>query len=224
MRSRPLLPALLATLLLGALAGCYSYAERRSAEAGGTAAGKQPAAAPLAAPKASSNAAARQIAALALPKIRLAVAELQVIPAYAAPGRPPNVEHRMQAPLQAVAAQWARRDVRAVGTTDRARVIVRQASIVAVALKRKTGVSGLFRKEPNTRFDGTLALAIEVRNDKGDLLGQVSAKATRSREVLEGASREDHEAVWRAMAERLVADVARELERQVSLRLTSFAR
>ena len=218
------MPALLATLLLGLLAGCYSYAERRDAEAGGTAAGKQAAVVPAAVSKASSKAAARQIAALGLPTIRLAVAELQVIPAYATPGRPPNVEHRMKAPLQAVAAQWARGNVRAVGTLNRARVIVRLASIVAVALKRKTGVSGLFSKEPNTRFDGTLALAIEVRNDKGDLLGHVSAKATRSREVLEGSSEEDHKAVWRAMAEGLVADVARELERQVSLRLTRFAR
>ncbi len=82
----------------------------------------------------------------------------------------------------------------------------------------------LFSKEPNTSFDGTLAMAIEVRNEKGDLLGHVSAKATRSREVLEGSSEEDHKAVWRAMAEGLVANVARELERQVSLRLTRFAR
>ncbi|MCZ6859420.1 MAG: hypothetical protein O7I42_03920 [Alphaproteobacteria bacterium] len=224
MRSRSFMPALFAALLLGLLAGCYSYAERRGTEASGTAAGKQAAVVPAAVSKASSKAAARQIAALGLPTIRLAVAELQVIPAYATPGHPPNVEHRMKAPLQAVAAQWARGNVRAVGTFNRARVIVRRASIVGVALKRKTGVSGLFRKEPNTRFDGTLALAIEVRNDKGDLLGQVSAKATRSREVLEGSSEEDHKAVWRAMAERLVADVARELERQVSLRLTRFAR
>jgi len=216
------MPALLAVLLL---TGCYSYAERKSAEAGGSAAGN--AAPPAVSPaisKSATKAAARQIAALGLPVIRLAVAELQVIPAYAAPGRKPNVEHRMKAPLQAVAAQWARGSVRAVGTLNRARVIVRQASIVAVALKRKTGVSGLFRKEPNTRYDGTLALAIEVRNDTGDLLGQVSARATRSREVLEGTSQEDHEALWRAMAEGLVADVARELERQVALRLTSFAR
>ncbi len=216
MRLTSIMPAFVAALLL---TGCYSYAERRNAEA----AGKQ-AAAPAAVSKASSKAAARRIAALGLPVIRLAVAELQVIPAYAAPGRPPNVEHRMKAPLQAVAAGWARGNVRAVGTAGRARVIVRQASIVAVALKRKTGVSGLFRKEPNTRFDGTLALAIEVRNDTGDLLGQVSARASRSREVLEGASQEDRKALWRAMAEGLVADVARELERQVSLRLTSFAR
>ena len=222
MRLRPIMPALLAVLLL---TGCYSYAERKSAEAGGSAAGN--AAPPAVSPaisRAATKAAARQLAALGLPVIRLAVAELQVIPAYAAPGRKPNVEHRMKAPLQAVAAQWARGNVRAVGTLNRARVIVRQASIVAVALKRKTGVSGLFRKEPNTRYDGTLALAIEVRNDTGDLLGQVSARATRSREVLEGTSQEDHEALWRAMAEGLVADVARELERQVALRLTSFAR
>lgn len=218
MRLRIIMPALFAAFVL---TGCYSYAERKSAEAAGTSAGSV---APPPVTRASSKAAAEQIAALGLPVIRLAVAEMQVIPAYATPGRPPNVEHRMKAPLQAVAAQWARGNVRAVGTLNRARVVVRQASIVAVALKRKTGVSGLFRKEPNTRFDGTLGVAIEVRNDKGDLLGQVSARATRSREVLEGASEEDQKAVWRAMADGLVADVARELERQVSLRLTRFAR
>ncbi|MHA1538218.1 MAG: hypothetical protein ACTSUD_11735 [Alphaproteobacteria bacterium] len=215
MRLHPIVSAFLAALLLGPLAGCYSYAERTSAEA----AGKQ-AAVSRPAPKAP----VRLEAAAGLPVIRLAVAERQVIPAYAAPGREPNVEHRMKASLQAVAASWARANVRAVGTQDRARVIVRRASIVAVTLKRKGGVSGLFRKEPSTRFDGVLALSIEVRNDKGDLLGRVSATARRSREVLEGSSEADRKALWRAMAEALVASVARELERQVALRLTRFAR
>jgi len=224
MRQRTILqhtvfPAAIAALLLGLLSGCYTYAERSGAAAGGKASGQAVATSP-----AATKAAAGQIAGLSLPKIRLAVAELQVIPAYAAPGRAPNVEHRMAASLQAVAAQWARRDVRAVGTTNRARVIVSEASIVATALKRKTGVSGLFRKEPSTRFFGTLALAIEVRSDTGDMLGQVSARGTRLREVLEGSTEEQNKAVWRTMTERLVADVARELERQVSLRLTNFAR
>jgi hypothetical protein len=158
---------------------------------------------------------------LRLPEIRLAVAEMQVIPAYASPRRPPYAEHRMKASPQRLAVDWARAKIRAVGRADRARVIILEASVVEVPIR---GKSGLFRRGPDRRYDARLTISLEIRTDAGDLLGQARATATRSQEVLKGVEGRRLQEIWRDLSEHLVRDAARELDRQLHERLGRFLR
>jgi len=162
-----------------------------------------------------------QTAAAALPEIRLAVAEMQVIPAYASPRRPPNVEHKFRKSPQALAAAWGRARVRAVGTLNRARVIILEASVVEVPVK---GKSSLFRRGPDRRYDAKLTLALQIRDDIGTLKAKAQATATRSQEVLKGVRGDRLKAIWHDLAEKLVADAVRELDRQVRRRLAQHVR
>jgi hypothetical protein len=164
---------------------------------------------------------ARAEGAAALPEIRLAVAEMQVIPAYASPRRKPHAEHRMKASPQNVAAAWARAKVRAVGRANRARVIILEASVIEVPIK---GKSGLFRRGPDRRYDAKLTIAVEIRTDAGDLIGNARATATRSQEVLKGVEGRRLQEIWRGLSERLVSDAAQELKRQLQTRLGQYLR
>lgn len=156
-----------------------------------------------------------------LPAIRLDVAEMQVIPAYASPRRRPHADHRMENAPQKVAADWARAKISAVGRTDRARVIILLASVVEVPVK---GKSGFLRRGPDRRYDAKLTIAVEIRSDAGDLLGRVEATATRSQEVLKGVRGDRLQYVWRDLSERIVGDAAREIERQLRARLGRYVR
>jgi len=164
---------------------------------------------------------ARAEGAGALPEIRLAVAEMQVIPAYASPRRDGHADHRMKASPQRLAVNWARARIRAVGRADRARVIILEASVVEVPV---TGKSGLFRRGPDRRYDARLTISVEIRSDAGDLIGNARATATRSQEVLKGVEGGRLQAIWRDFSERLVADAARELDRQLRARLAQYVR
>ena len=156
-----------------------------------------------------------------LPEIRLNVAEMQVIPAYASPRRPPHAEHRMKASPQNVAVAWGQSKVRAVGRADRARVIILEGSVVEVPVK---GKSGFLRRGPDRRYDARLTISVEIRTDAGDLIGQVRATATRSQEVLKGVGGERLQRIWRDLSERLVSDCANEVARQLQARLGRYVR
>ena len=156
-----------------------------------------------------------------LPEIRLNVAEMQVIPAYASPRRKPHADHRMTASPQKVAVDWARASIRAVGRQDRARVIVLDASVVEVPVK---GKSGFLRRGPDRRYDAKLTIAVEIRSDAGDLIGNARVTATRSQEVLKGVRGDRLQLIWRDLSERLVRDASNELKRQMQARLGRFMR
>ena len=156
-----------------------------------------------------------------LPEIRLNVAEMQVIPAYASPRRKPHADHRMTASPQKVAVDWARANIRAVGRQDRARVIVLDASVVEVPVK---GKSGFLRRGPDRRYDAKLTIAVEIRSDAGDLIGNARVTATRSQEVLKGVRGDRLQLIWRDLSERLVRDASNELKRQMQARLGRFMR
>ncbi|MDH3235295.1 MAG: hypothetical protein OEQ29_17385 [Alphaproteobacteria bacterium] len=160
-------------------------------------------------------------AKIALPEIRLAVAEMQVIPAYASPRRAPHADHRMKSSPQTVATAWARAKIRAVGRADRARVIILEASVVEVPVK---GKSGFLRRGPDRRYDARLTISVEIRSDAGDLIGNARVTATRSQEVLKGVRGDRLQFVWRDLSEKLVDDAARELQRQMQARLGRFLR
>lgn len=168
-----------------------------------------------------ASGAARAEGAAALPEIRLAVAEMQVIPAYASPRRRPHAEHRMKSSPQNVAAAWARSKIHAVGRADRARVIILDASVIEVPVK---GKSGLFRRGPDRRYDAKLTISLEIRSDAGDLIGKAQATATRSQEVLKGVEGRRLQEIWRDLSERLVSDAAHELKRQLQARLARYLR
>lgn len=156
-----------------------------------------------------------------LPEIRLGVAEMQVIPAFAAPRRKPHAEHRMTASPQKVAVDWARAKIRAVGRQDRARVIILDASVIEVPVK---GKSGFMRRGPDRRYDAKLTIAVEIRSDAGDLIGNARVTATRSQEVLKGVEGKRLQLIWRDLSERIVRDAANELKRQMRARLGRFLR
>jgi hypothetical protein len=156
-----------------------------------------------------------------LPEIRLGVAEMQVIPAYASPRRKPNAEHRMTASPQKVAVDWARAKIRAVGRQDRARVIILDASVIEVPVK---GKSGLFRRGPDRRYDAKLTISVEIRSDAGDLIGNARVTATRSQEVLKGVEGKRLQRIWRDLSEQIVSDAANELKRQMQARLGQYLR
>jgi len=156
-----------------------------------------------------------------LPEIRLGVAEMQVIPAYASPRRKPHAEHRMTASPQKVAVDWGRAKIRAVGRQDRARVIILDASVIEVPVK---GKSGFLRRGPDRRYDAKLTISVEIRSDAGDLIGNVRVTATRSQEVLKGVEGKRLQLIWRDLSEQIVRDAANELKRQMQARLGRYVR
>jgi hypothetical protein len=213
-----------AALMLAGLGGCYSYGNNYAKEVGDPYPGKGEGGETQAANAGGGATAAPSIDVASLPELRLNVAEIQVVPGYVTPGQKPNVEEMASPTPQQAAEAWAHAKVKAVGTQNRAMVIIRQASIVEVPLPTKKGLEGVFTKEPDRRYDGTLEADIEIRSDTGKKIAEAQARALRTQSVVQGTSEADLKAVWAKMSRDLAGDLAAEFDKQVRTNLSSYVK
>lgn len=165
-----------------------------------------------------------QISFAHLQPISLNVARIEVENRYVSPATRPNVEHEFPVSPAAVASNWGRDRLRAVGQTGTARVIVRRASVVEVPLKRSTGVKGAFTRDQSERYDAIIDMAVELRDANGDIRVTAESTAKRSRSVSENISLNDREKVWFEMTEAMMADLNTALENQIRIHMKEWIR
>ena len=92
-------------------------------------------------------------------------------------------------------------------------------------LPRTPGVRGAFTTDQTDRYDGSLASALEIREERGNFVsGTATAKVTRSRTVPEGQSLNDRDKIWFDFTEAMMNDMNAELERQINGNLARFLR
>jgi hypothetical protein len=159
-----------------------------------------------------------------LQPISLNVARIEVENLYVPPTTRPNVEHEFPVSPAAVASNWGRDRLRAVGQTGIARVIVRRASVIEVPLKRSTGVKGAFTRDQSERYDAIIDMAVELRDANGDIRVAAESTAKRSRSVSENISLNDREKVWFEMTEAMMSDLNTALENQVRIHMKEWIR
>jgi len=157
-----------------------------------------------------------------LPRIELAAASLEVAQAYQSPGKAPNVEHLFPTPPGKAAAQWARDRLRAAGGPGRVRVTVQRASVVEVPLPRTEGLRGMFTTDQSERYDGTLAMRIEMLAPDGRQLAMVESQAKRSRSVAENITLAERERMWFRLTEDMMNDLNASLEAQLRKHFTAW--
>ena len=112
--------------------------------------------------------------------------------------------------------------LKAAGRRNVANLIILDASIREVPLPVKGGLKGLFTSQQSARYDGRAAVLLEIRDYGGRQLAFVTARATRSLTVAEGASMAQREKVWFALTEDLVLDINRRLEVEARRHLRAY--
>ena len=132
--------------------------------------------------------------------------------------------HLSRTPLAVAAEQWARTHLRPVGYANRATVIIRDAHVIETELAKKSGLSGLFTREPSERYDAVLDVEIEIRDSYDRFIGRVTAQITRTQTVLEKTEPEERQTIWAQMTEAMIDDLDQEIARQMRAHLTTFVR
>lgn len=156
--------------------------------------------------------------------INLDVAKVEVVDQYVPPLKHPNVEHEFPITPAAAARRWAADRIKAVGLGRTARVLVRSAAVRVKPLAKSQGLRGLFTAEESERYDGELAMTIEIRSERGFREAFAEARATRSRTVLENISLNQRTQVYFEMTEGLMIDLNAELEKNIRRHLARFVR
>ena len=165
-----------------------------------------------------------QISFAHLQPISLNVARIEVENRYVSPATRPNVEHEFPVSPAAVASNWGRDRLRAVGQSGVARVVVRRASVVEVPLKRTTGVTGAFTRDQSERYDAIIDMMVELRDAAGNVRVTAESTAKRSRSVSENVSLIEREKIWFEMTETMMSDLNTALENQVRIHMKEWIR
>ena len=165
-----------------------------------------------------------QISFAHLQPISLNVARIEMKNRYISPATRPNVEHEFPVSPAAVASNWGRDRLRAVGASGVARVIVRRASVIEVPLKRTTGVTGAFTRDQSERYEAVIDMMVELRDATGNVRVTAESTAKRSRSVSENISLNDREKIWFEMTESMMADLNTALENQVRIHMKEWIR
>ena len=165
-----------------------------------------------------------QISFAHLQPISLNVARIEVENRYVSPATRPNVEHEFPVSPAAVASNWGRDRLRAVGRSGVARVIVRRASVVEVPLKRTTGVTGAFTRDQSERYDAIIDMMVELRDANGTVRVTAESAAKRTRSVSENISLNEREKIWFEMTETMMGDLNTALENQIRIHMKEWIR
>lgn len=147
-----------------------------------------------------------------LPPIKLDVAEVEIVESYVPTLRAPNVEHEFPVTPMAAMRRWAVDRIQAGGEVGRGRVIIENASAVAVPLPIKTGVRGLLVDDQFVRYDIAMEMQIEVRSERGFRSSFATAKVEHSRTAPETISLAERDKLFFDLTEELIRMLNSELE------------
>ena len=165
-----------------------------------------------------------QIAFTNRPPINLDVAQIQVEEQYVPPQAAPNVEHVMPVNPAAVVHRWAADRLRAVGRSGVARVVIKDASVVAQPLKMNEGVRGALTRDQEVRYVGNLVVEVDVSSAGGMGTGFASVAATRTITAPEDISLNRRDQILFGLTEGLAHDLDATLESNVRAYLAPFIR
>lgn len=159
-----------------------------------------------------------------LDPINLDVGRIEIVEQYVPPLKAPNVEHTFPTPPATVMRQWAKDRLHAVGEIRTARLVIKDASAVETALATTGGLRGAFTKDQSERYDVTLDVVLEVRNERGSAVAFANAVVTRSKTVPEGLSLDERERVFHEMTATAMEEVNSELEKNIRQFLVQYLR
>jgi hypothetical protein len=158
-----------------------------------------------------------------LPQFNLAVAEIQVVSAYAGAPGATGVPFAHKAALEL----WAKTHVRAVGRRWQARIVIRDASIGARRVDRREGNwREMFRRHPFERYDAVLELELQIRDDAGGIRAQTVARATHARFLMEDHRdyQRERAAQLQALTDEIIAAGLKRLDGEVRTNLAQWVR
>ncbi len=156
------------------------------------------------------------------PAIRLDVARIEIVERYRPTLAKPNVEHRFPVTPSAALRNWVNDRLLAVGGTGTATVFIEDASVLETELKRKRGLSGLFKDEQAERYDGRMKVVLKIVAGDGNSLATVEAVTTRMETVPESITLNERQVFFHRFTLELAADLDRTITVEIHRHMADF--
>ncbi len=141
------------------------------------------------------------------PPFKLDVREIEIERAYQPPRAAPNVEHLFHVPPAAAAERWARDRLAAAGPRNRARYVIREASVVELPLEHSAGMSGALTTGQAERYDARLVVELRIFFEGDGSQTTLTAEVTYSRAVPKNLTLREREVAWHEMTQTMLCEL-----------------
>ncbi len=158
------------------------------------------------------------------PPFRIDAAVVEVVEAYVPPLKAPHVEQNAPVAPSTLMRRWAEQRLEATGVRGRVRATIRDARIVETLLATNQTVEDSFTNEQSARFEGRVAMTVELVDATGLPTASVEGEATRTRSLPENATLREREEVLFQMSEDLVNDLDKVLEANIRQHFAPYLR
>ncbi len=120
--------------------------------------------------------------------------------------------------------KWAANHLQAVGQTGQAIIVLKDASLTAQPLPKKSGMDSWFTRQQSVRYTGRAELSIEVKGIEGgkDSFGTVEASAIRSVTLPEDPHDMEKQDAYEALLTGLMTDLQEHLNEGIRAHLSRF--
>ena len=159
-----------------------------------------------------------------LEKINIKADSVEIASEYKSPLKLPFVEHRFPTSPEKAAINWAKSRLIGVGGNGvKVRFVIVDASVREEPVeKQKTGIVGIFTKEPTADYFAKLETRLIVERAAGQVAGEIRVIAERNILIHEDVSLAERERIWLELIENLMADFNGEMESQIRAHLFNF--
>jgi hypothetical protein len=160
------------------------------------------------------------------PPIQLDVARIELVSNFQPSFAAPEVEHEFAVPPQRALENLSKDRFQAIspGSGRVARFAIDDASVREIDLPMKGGLKGAFTVQQAQRYDGHVAVRLEIIDEHGIAVRTASAQASRSRSVDEDTTLNQRDQIWYDMSRDLAQALDQELERQIDASFYPYKR
>jgi len=158
------------------------------------------------------------------PPFRIDAAALEVVDEYVPPLAAPHVEQDSPVPPSTLLRRWAEQRLEATGVRGRVRATIRDARIVETRFATNQTVEDSFTNEQSARFEGRVAMTVELVGANGLPTASVEGEAKRTRTLPENATLREREELLFQISEDLVNDLDKVLDANIRQHFAPYLR
>lgn len=160
----------------------------------------------------------------AAPPFHIDAAVVEVVESYVPPLKAPHVEQDAPIAPSTLLRRWAEQRLEATGQSGRVRATIRDARIVETLLATNQTVENSFTNEQASRFEGRVAMSIDLVDSSGASLATVEGEAQRTRTLPENSTLREREEILFQMSEDLANDLDKVLDANIRQYFAAYLR
>jgi hypothetical protein len=150
-----------------------------------------------------------------LPPVQLNIGRIEVVTQFQAPTQPPHIEFDMPVSPETAVKRWVQDHLQPMGRVGTLRVVIRDASATETAFKTDKSITGMFKKEQAGQVDMSVAIALQMLDDRQFVIAEVTGKQSRSHTELEGMKLNERDKLLYDMVEDLMKGLNKEVDSDI---------